>query len=84
VVDWGSEPFSGGARTVPGSTSLHLDLAESQGDTIFFAGEATAEPELVGTVHGAYASGERVGKEVATSLGLGAAEETAETLFELL
>ena len=83
VVNWSDDPYSVGARTRPLNTSAHLDLAQSQGDTLFFAGEATAEPELVGTVHGAYASGERVAREVAASLGVGAADE-AEPLFELL
>lgn len=83
VVNWSDDPYSVGARTRPLNTSAHLDLAQSQGDTLFFAGEATTEPALVGTVHGAYASGERVAREVASSLGVGLTDD-AEPLFELL
>jgi uncharacterized protein with NAD-binding domain and iron-sulfur cluster len=40
------------------------------GNTVFFAGEATADPAQVGTVHGAFASGIRAAREVAASLGI--------------
>jgi monoamine oxidase len=37
-------------------------------DTLFFAGEATADGEETGTVHGALGSGIRAAKEVAVVL----------------
>jgi monoamine oxidase len=36
--------------------------------TLFFAGEATADGEEVGTVHGALSSGVRAAKEVIAAL----------------
>jgi monoamine oxidase len=83
VYDWSAEPFSRSARTLAAAPSLHRDLAAPLSDTVFFAGEATAAPADVGTLHGAYASGERAGHEVARSLGFGAAEADA-PLLELL
>ena len=84
-VDWGADPFSRGAGTVAASTLTHLTLAESMNDTLFFAGEATADPALVGSVRGAFESGERAGREVARSLGLGDnADDPNEPILELL
>lgn len=85
VVDWRDEEFSRGFGSVVLSTAQHLTLAESMGDTVFFAGEATADPAVAGTVHGAYMSGERAAREVALSLNIGrAAPDPNEALFELL
>ncbi|WOJ94048.1 FAD-dependent oxidoreductase [Congregibacter variabilis] len=85
AADWLADPFSLGAATQPGSTLTHIEIASSMGETLFFAGEATADPETVGTVHGAYNSGERAAREVALSLniesGLG---DPNEPVFELL
>ena len=40
------------------------------GDTLFFAGDTTVATEGVGSIAGAFASGERVAGEVALSLNL--------------
>jgi len=69
-ADWLTDPFSRGATTEAGSTLTHLEIASSMGGTLFFAGEATADPASVGTVHGAYDSGERAAREVALSLNI--------------
>jgi monoamine oxidase len=85
AADWLADPFSRGAATQPGSTLTHLELASSMGQTLFFAGEATADPEAVGTVHGAYDSGERAAREVALSLNIESAlEDPNAPVFELL
>ena len=84
VANWQRDPFSSGGGTVAASTSTHLTLAESMGGTIFFAGEATADPGMVDTIHGAYASGARAAREVAVTLSLEMEEAEAEPLFELL
>ncbi|EAQ99217.2 putative NAD/FAD-dependent oxidoreductase [Congregibacter litoralis KT71] len=70
ATNWLSEQFSRGAATQAATTLTHLELARSLGGTVFFAGEATADPADVGTVHGAYDSGERAAREVALSLNL--------------
>ena len=64
--DWLRDPFS---RVAYSFTAAVLDnasekLREPVRDTLFFAGEATADGEEVGSVHGAFASGLRVAKEV--------------------
>ncbi len=69
-TDWLADRFARGATTVPRSSAEHLTLAENMGNTVFFAGEATADPAQVGTVHGAFASGIRAAREVAASLGI--------------
>ena len=85
VVDWQNEKFSRGGGTVKGSTSTHLTLAESIGQTLFFAGEATADPSMVDSIHGAYASGARAAREVALSLDVLVGESDKEgPIFELL
>ncbi|WOJ95957.1 FAD-dependent oxidoreductase [Congregibacter brevis] len=85
VVDWSADKFSRGAGTQAGSTLAHLELAKSMGDTVFFAGEATADPADVGTVHGAYDSGERAAREVALSLNLESSlADPNEPILELL
>ncbi|MEO0436533.1 MAG: FAD-dependent oxidoreductase [Pseudomonadota bacterium] len=83
-VDWSEEVFSAGAITQVSSTSAHLSLARSLGDTLFFAGDATSDRALVGSIEGAYASGKRAGREIAVSLDLGAEEEGEEPILELL
>lgn len=69
-ANWLSDEFSRGAVTRATTTLTHLELARSLGGTVFFAGEATADPADVGTVHGAFDSGERAAREVALSLNL--------------
>jgi monoamine oxidase len=43
-------------------------LAAPLGDTLFFAGEATAGGGSTGTVHGALASGQRAAREALAAL----------------
>jgi monoamine oxidase len=64
--NWSRDPFSRGAYsfTAAGSENAAEKLREPMQDTLFFAGEATADGEEVGTVHGALASGLRAAKEV--------------------
>jgi monoamine oxidase len=68
--NWPRDPFSRGAysfitaREEEGAAKLREPIE----DTIFFAGEATADGEEVGTVHGAIASGERAANEVSRVL----------------
>jgi monoamine oxidase len=63
---WSLDPFSVGAYSfaAAGSDEAGGQLREPVKDTLFFAGEATADGEEVGTVHGALASGERAAGEV--------------------
>ncbi len=61
LTRWGSDPFSRGSFSFAGVGSTPQDretLAESLGETLFFAGEATST-DFPGTVHGAYLSGLR-------------------------
>ncbi len=53
--DWSKDPFSRGAYsfTAAGADDGAKKLREPLQDTVFFAGEATAEGAEVGTVHGA-------------------------------
>jgi monoamine oxidase len=70
AADWLADPYSLGAATQAATVATHLEIGSSLWDTLFFAGEATADPQAVGTVHGAYESGERVAREVAVSLDI--------------
>ncbi|HEY1111703.1 MAG TPA: NAD(P)/FAD-dependent oxidoreductase [Opitutaceae bacterium] len=69
---WGRDPFSRGAYsfTVAGQDDAAGKLREPVQGTLFFAGEATADGEEVGTVHGALGSGLRAAEEVRTALGI--------------
>jgi monoamine oxidase len=64
--DWTRDPFSRGAYsfTAAGQDAAARRLREPIQDTLFFAGEATADGEEIGTVHGALASGLRAAREV--------------------
>jgi monoamine oxidase len=64
--NWSRDHFSRGAYSFPsaGHDEGPAKLAEPLRDTLFFAGEATASGEEIGTVHGALASGLRAAKEV--------------------
>lgn len=64
--NWSRDPFSRGAYsfTVAGQDAAAERLRAPVKDTLFFAGEATADGEEVGTVHGALASGLRAAQEV--------------------
>ncbi len=68
--NWSSDPFSRGAYsfTVAGGDHYAAELRTPVAQTIFFAGEATADGEEIGTVHGALASGLRVAEEVRRAL----------------
>lgn len=69
--NWSRDPYSRGAYsyTRVGQDSAAQELRRPVENTIFFAGEATADGEEVGTVHGALASGLRAAAEVAAKLG---------------
>jgi monoamine oxidase len=64
--DWAGDPFTRGAYSfaVAGKETLPALLAKPVGGTVFFAGEATADPLELGTVHGAFLSGMRATKEI--------------------
>lgn len=71
IVDWRThnwtrDPFTRGAYAyaTAGAERAPVELAKPVNGTLFFAGEATADPLEVGTVHGAIASGERAAKEI--------------------
>jgi len=66
--DWGNDPFALGAYSfsVAGLDDGPEVLAKPLRDTLFFAGEATAEE--LGTVHGALDSGLRAAREVVAAL----------------
>lgn len=84
VQRWHRDPLSRGIRSSTQSTATHLNLAQSQGNTLFFAGDSTCDPRDVGTVHGAYASGERAAREVALSLDVAfSASDANEPILEL-
>jgi monoamine oxidase len=68
--NWSRDPFSRGAYTFTraGHDDAAARLREPLKGTLFFAGEATADGDEVGTVHGALASGLRAAKEAASVL----------------
>ena len=70
TYDWSSDPFTRGAYSfsMAGFEDAPRRLAQPIARTLFFAGEATAEPLELGTVHGALASGHRVASEVRQAL----------------
>lgn len=68
--NWSRDPFSRGAYAfvAAGHDDAAERLRESVQNTLFFAGEATADGEELGTVHGALSSGRRAAREVLVSL----------------
>ncbi|HEY0944516.1 MAG TPA: NAD(P)/FAD-dependent oxidoreductase [Opitutaceae bacterium] len=70
--DWRSDPAAQGAYSFPaaGAEEASKRLAEPLEGTLFFAGEATAEPGDLGTVHGALASGLRAAEEVLATFAI--------------
>jgi monoamine oxidase len=64
--DWTSDPLTRGAYSfsVAGHETAPAKLAKPVANTVFFAGEATADPLELGTVHGALSSGERAAGEI--------------------
>jgi monoamine oxidase len=66
VHNWSADPFTRGAYSFAnaGLEDAPDRLARPLGQTLFFAGEATAATAELGTVHGAIASGIRAAKEL--------------------
>jgi monoamine oxidase len=64
--EWGRDPYSRGAYsfTAAGQDGAARRLARPLKDTLYFAGEATAEGSEVGTVHGALRSGRRAARQI--------------------
>jgi monoamine oxidase len=62
--DWTHDPFTRGAYsfTAAGQDKTAERLRQPVNDTLFFAGEAVAQADEVGTVNGALTSGIRAGK----------------------
>jgi monoamine oxidase len=91
VADWVTDPYSYGCYSItrPGGHGQREEFARQVGQTLFFAGEATEPAPHYQSVHGAYRSGKRVVREVASSLGLsdrlpGEEESTDDAVIELL
>jgi monoamine oxidase len=68
--NWSRDPFSRGAYSfiAAGQDAAAEKLRQPIADTLFFAGEATADGAETGTVHGAFASGLRTAKEAGAAL----------------
>jgi monoamine oxidase len=71
VADWQSDPFARGAYSylAVGGIDAPKRLGQSVGDTLFFAGEATATEGLGGTVDAALTPGRRAAEEVLEAIG---------------
>jgi monoamine oxidase len=65
-VSWAHDPYAlGGYAHIPaGAADARPVLAQPEGDTLFFAGEATAWDTNPQTVHGALESGWRAAREI--------------------
>ncbi len=74
---WTKEPFALGAWSgaLPGAGNLRRAFTETVAGRLLFAGEHTHET-LWGTVHGAWASGERAATQALRLLGVGSATLT--------
>lgn len=70
--DWLTDPWSLGSYSfnLPGSHAARAALGTPIEDVLFFAGEATELAPHYQTVHGAYASGRRAGREILAALGM--------------
>ena len=68
--DWATDPFTRGAYSfsIAGNENAPWEIARPVASTIFFAGEATADPLELGTVHGALSSGERATREIIAAI----------------
>lgn len=68
--DWNEDPFARGgyAYLQAGWEDAPSRLRRPVAGTLFFAGEATAEPAELGTVHGALSSGRRAAREIEAEL----------------
>jgi monoamine oxidase len=70
VADWGADPYARGAFSSPRVGMAHGPRwGEPEGETLFFAGEATCGARHPAMVHGAIESGARVAEEVLRALG---------------
>lgn len=69
-LSWADDPFASGgyAHLPPGFADARPALAASEGNILFFAGEATAYDSNPQTVHGALESGIRAAQECLNSL----------------
>lgn len=69
--DWIADPYSRGSYsyTRPGGSAQRAVLGTPVDDLLHFAGEATAAAPHYQTVHGAYASGRRVAREILSATG---------------
>lgn len=67
---WNDNPFIQGvySMTPTGAAQMHTQLSKTLASKLFWAGEATAEPRWVSTVHGAYASGIRAASELLSTI----------------
>jgi monoamine oxidase len=65
--DWHADPWSRGAYSFvhAGGIDVQRWFGQPVDDTLYFAGEATEWTGHAGTVHGAIASGTRVGRALA-------------------
>jgi monoamine oxidase len=70
--NWTADPFSRGGYSyaTAGAEAAPSLLAQPLEDTLFFAGEHTAGPQLLGTVPGALGTGQRAATEVLRALRL--------------
>ena len=70
--DWIGDPYSWGCYsfTRPGGLNQRAVLATPIEESLYFAGEATAEAPHYQTVHGAYRSGKRAAREILATLGM--------------
>lgn len=68
--NWSHDPFTRGAYSfiAAGEEETAAKLRIPVRDTLFFAGEATADGAEVGTVHGALASGIRAARELVSTV----------------
>ena len=68
--NWTADPFSrgGSAYSTAGAEAVPSLLAQPLKDTLFFAGEHTAGPLLLGTVPGAIETGQRAAEDVLRAL----------------
>lgn len=80
--DWSADPYACGAYSyvTTGGGNARATLAQPVGDTLFFAGEATATEGQGGTVSGAFGSGTRAAAEAAHALEAAVALETTRAL----
>ena len=69
VTAWSTEPWTRGSYTcaLPGQAHQRIKLAQTLGDRLFFAGEATTVHDYA-FCHGAFNSGIRAAQEISDSL----------------